>query len=273
MINTFFYQNTLISYRDSGKGQIVVLLHGFGEDKSIFNRQVEFLKDHCRLIVPDLPGSGDSVYSSYLVTDEIKLLSSIERMADCMAALIQSITSEPFILLGHSMGGYITLAIAEKYPERLKAFGLLHSTAFADSEEKKENRRKSISFIQQHGAYPFLQAAIPGLFAEGYQKTNAPEVAVLVQNGIQFASVVLVAYYEAMIDRPDRTHVLRGSKTPVLFVLGTEDKAAPMKDLLKQVHLPDVSYFHILKDTGHMGMLEATQEFNLHISKFISDID
>ncbi|MES2775442.1 MAG: alpha/beta hydrolase [Bacteroidota bacterium] len=273
MTNTFQYQNTTISYSDTGSGQIVVLLHGFGEDSHIFDRQVAFLKDRCRIIVPDLPGSGASVTSGGLSPEEANLCSSIDAMAECIAALIQSISGTPVVLLGHSMGGYITLAVAEKYPERLKAFGLLHSTSFADSEEKKAGRKKSIGFIQEHGAFAFLQTAIPALFAEGYQREHPAEVAGLVESGKQFTKEALVAYYNAMIDRPDRSDVLRGSKMPVLFVLGTEDKAVPMEDTLKQVHLPDVSYFHVLENVGHMGMWEATGQMNSFIIKFINDIE
>lgn len=271
MTHTFLYQNNTISYRSLGTGQPVVLLHGFGEDSQIFNKQIEVLQHHCQLIVPDLPGSGSSVVNDHL--GENAVFSSIVSMADCMAALIQSITEKPVILLGHSMGGYISLAFAEKYPEQLKAFGLLHSSAFADSEEKKAARKKSIDFIQKQGAFAFLQTAIPGLFAEGYQKEHANEVAELVENGKQFTSEALIGYYEAMIARTDKTHVLRGSKMPVLFVLGTADKAVPMDDVLKQVHLPDVSYFHVLENVGHMGMWEATEQMNSIILKFITDID
>ena len=271
MTHTFLYQNDTISYRSLGQGRPVVLLHGFGEDSHIFDKQIEVLQNHCWLIIPDLPGSGSSIVSDQL--GENAVFSSIESMADCMAALIQSITAEPIILLGHSMGGYITLAFAEKYPERLKAFGLLHSSAFADSEEKKTARRKSIDFIQKQGAFAFLQTAIPGLFAEGYQKEHAAAIAALVENGKHFTTEAMVGYYQAMIDRTDRTHVLKGSKMPVLFVLGTEDKAVPIDDVLKQVHLPDVSYFHVLKNVGHMGMWEDIGQMNSIILKFINDID
>ncbi len=271
MAYSFPYQNSAISYRSLGKGLPVILLHGFGEDSQIFNKQIEVLQNHCWLIVPDLPGSGGSVVNNQLGDNAV--FATIESMADCVAALIQSITEEPVILLGHSMGGYITLAIAEKYNDRLKAFGLLHSSAFADSEEKKIARKKSIEFIQKQGAFAFLQTAIPGLFAEGYQKKHAANVAGLVQNGKQFTSEALIGYYEAMVARTDRTHVLRGSKMPVLFVLGTADKAVPMADVLKQVHLPDVSYFHVLENVGHIGMWEATEQMNSIIIKFIKDIE
>lgn len=262
MTRTFPFADSTISYSDEGSGPIVVLVHGFGEDGRIFSPQVDHLKRFCRVIVPDLPGSGGSPYQAG-VSD------SIVRMADLVHELILSLTQEPVILLGHSMGGYITLSVAERYPECLKAFGLLHSSGFADSEEKKQTRKKAIAFIQNIGAYPFLETAIPGLFAPAYLQQHPDEVTALVDQGRSFSNEALIAYYEAMMQRPDRTHVLRSSKEPVLFILGTEDKAAPLEDVLKQVHLPDTSYFHVLQGVGHMGMMEATDAFNHHLEAFI----
>ena len=135
----FIYQTATISYSVQGKGKPVVLLHGFGEDSSIWDQQVLFLKEHCLLIVPDLPGSGKSDLLKLKVEpDPI----SIDDYADCIYSLLQHEAIPFCIMLGHSMGGYITLAFAEKYPLLLEGFGLIHSTAYADSEEKKTEPRK-----------------------------------------------------------------------------------------------------------------------------------
>ena len=137
-----------------GKGKPVVLIHGFGEDGNIWDKQVAFLKDHFRLIIPDLPGSGRSA----LIPDM-----SIEGMAEAMHSMLMNEGISACVVLGHSMGGYLTLAMAEKYPDLFRSFGLIHSSAFADSEEKKAARSKSIEFIKNNGANEFLRTAIPGL--------------------------------------------------------------------------------------------------------------
>jgi pimeloyl-ACP methyl ester carboxylesterase len=95
----------------------------------------------------------------------------------------------------------------------------------------------------------------------------------LVEQGIGFSSEALVAYYEAMIARPDRTHVLRNAHCPVLFLLGDEDKAAPMQDVLQQVHLPASSEIKILRNTGHMGMLEQPHHTTSTINSFIDHLN
>lgn len=242
-----------------GAGFPVVLLHGFGEDSTIWNNQTEFLKTHYQVIVPDIPGSGAS---PSLQGDAL-----IEDYASHLKDLLDKENIHQCIMLGHSMGGYITLAFAEKYADKLKAFGLIHSTAFADSSEKKEVRKRGIETIKEYGAYPFLKTTIPGLFGEAFRRENSRAIDKLTEAGKNFNAETLVMYYRAMMLRPDRTHVLRESRVPVLFVTGAEDKAAPVNDLLQQVHLPQVSYFHVLKNAAHMGMLESAS----HVNRFIGD--
>ena len=94
----------------------------------------------------------------------------------------------------------------------------------------------------------------------------------LVEQGNIFSVTALQQYYTAMMNRPDRTHALRNSEVPVLFVIGKEDVAAPIGDVLQQVHLPKIAYIHILETTGHMGMWEAPDELNNFMLEFIKGI-
>ena len=257
------YQNKKIFYRIIGSGNPVVLIHGFGEDGEVWKNQIEFLKDRYQLIIPDLPGSGQSE-----MIDDM----SIEGMAEVIHSIIHEENIEACPVIGHSMGGYITLAFAEKYWNHLTAFGLFHSSAFADSEEKKATRRKGIEFIIQSGAFEFLKTATPNLFSP-QTKDEKPE---LIEEQIaaahNFSSAALVSYYEAMIKRPDRTDILRKATVPVLFTMGKYDNAIPLEDGLKQCHLPEKSYIHILQKSGHMGMLEEADESNRLLEKFLLDI-
>ena len=129
MNKELLYQNKKIFCRFIGNGKPVVLIHGFGEDGEVWKNQIEFLKDKFQLIIPDLPGSG----KSEMINDM-----SMEGMAEVIYSIIHEEKIKSCILIGHSMGGYITLAFAEKYPEYLTAFGLFHSTAYADNEEKRK---------------------------------------------------------------------------------------------------------------------------------------
>ena len=255
------YQQSVISYTAEGSGQAIVLLHGFGEDSSIWERQKIFLQKRFKVIVPDLPGSGKS---GLLKKENV----GMEDYAGCIKALLKHEQIESCILLGHSMGGYVTLAFAEMFPGKLIGFGLVNSTAFADSADKKEVRKQGIQLISQHGAYSFLKKTTPHLFSKNFKASHCGQVEALIENGRQFSNEALVQYYTAMMNRPDRTRVLKDSAVPVLFVTGTEDIAAPLSDLLQQVHLPQTSHIHIMKGISHMSMMEAPEKLNEHLLEF-----
>ncbi len=267
MIKKIQVQGKKIVYQVTGNGKPVLLIHGFGEKADVWNNHVEFLKDKFQLIIPDLPGSGRSE-----MIDDM----SMEGMAEVIKIILE--TENPpsegreACIIGHSMGGYITLAFVEKYPELVSAFGLFHSSAFADSEEKKATRRKGIEFINQHGAFEFLKTATPNLFSPNTKETNPKLIDGQIAGLDNFSPIALVSYYNAMMMRPDRTEVLRNTTVPVLFIMGKYDVAVPVEDGLKQCHLPENSYIHILQESGHMGMLEEPGKSNQILEKFLLDI-
>ena len=243
----FQYNKSTISYRFGGTGHPVLFLHGFAEDSRIWDTTIEHLKNDYQLIVPDLPGSGAS---SLLEANTV----SINDYADVIHAILQEERIDKCTLIGHSMGGYISLAFAKKYPRKIEALGLFHSSAYADDEEKKETRRKAINVIKEKGPKAFLKTAIPGLFADAAK--NQEDVDTLLQQGNAFTADALIQYYEAMISRPDTTEVLKTTQQPVLFIMGEHDKAVPFEHSLQQSHLPAISHIKILRNSAHMGMLE-----------------
>ncbi len=253
--------NRILSYSIHGKGEPIVLIHGFGADSRIWDHQVNFLKINYQLIVPDLRGSGASTMNEETI--------SIESMAEDIKQILDEEKISACIMLGHSMGGHITLAFAEKHPTCLTAFGLIHSSAYADSDEKKEARKKSIAFINQHGPFEFMKATIPNLFAEIYNQNQKEKVNELVEQSKQFSKEALIGYYEAMIARPDRTIVLYNADVPVLFFIGEEDKAVNPNDTIKQTSLPPVCKVKLIAGIAHMGMWEATDVLNECIDEFM----
>ena len=295
MQKSFIHQSTHFSYRIEGKGNAVVLLHGFGEDGSIWDQQILFLKDHCLLIIPDLPGSGGSERLSLelgvrsrelenknttqntpssIQTPYSRLHSpdyiSIDDYADCIHSLLVHEKINSCNLLGHSMGGYICLAFAEKYPNFLSGFGLIHSTAFADNEEKKMVREKAIELMDAYGPHPFLRNTIPNLFGRNFKERYPEKINALIESSANFTKESLQQYYKAMMLRPDRTNVLKSNQLPILFVAGREDVAVPLDDILKQVSLPNISYLYVLQNTGHMGMWEEPEKLNKKLLDFIN---
>jgi pimeloyl-ACP methyl ester carboxylesterase len=266
-----------IFYRVFGSGKPVMLVHGFGETGEVWNNQIEFLKDKFYLIVPDVPGSGQS----HLIDDM-----SMEGMAEVLKQILDKEISVPSVssqapllggfreavLIGHSMGGYIALAFAEKYESYLSGFGLFHSTAFPDTDEKKATRRKGIEFIQEHGAFEFLKTSTPNLFSPQSKDEFRELISQFIEGLNNFSSQSLVSYYESMIRRPDRTLVLKNFQAPVLFIMGEHDNAVPLQDALKQCSLPAKAYIHILHRSGHMGMLEEPGKSNRLLEEFLSEV-
>lgn len=248
-------------YRTGGAGPAVVLLHGFGEDGTVWENQVGALQRDFRLIVPDLPGSG----GSETIADM-----SMEGLAENVYALLQQLGVDEYAMIGHSMGGYVTLAFAEKRGERLNGFGLFHSTAYADSEEKKKTREKGIEFINQHGAAAFLETSIPNLFSEITKKEKPHVLQKLLEKAHNFSGAALVFYYRSMMQRPSRTAVLEKASVPVLFIFGRYDSAVPLQDGLQQCHLPELAHVHILEQSGHMGMLEEPEKATDALMDFLT---
>jgi pimeloyl-ACP methyl ester carboxylesterase len=239
----------------------LVLLHGFAEDSTLWDRQKAYLKDKYQLIIPDLPGSGRSPLTDSTDT-------SMEGMARAIKDLLDAENVEKCTMIGHSMGGYVTLAFAELYPDRLKAIGLFHSTAYSDTEEKKAARRKSIEFIHRNGPEPFIRQTTANLFSERSRKEHPEWITSLIEKYADFNPGSLISYYEAMIRRPDRTHVLKNFHGPVLFIIGQQDNAVPLPASLQLSHMPSVSHIHILADVGHMGMIEDSTRANLILDNF-----
>ncbi len=252
-----------IFYRVTGEGNPVMLVHGFGEDGTVWKNQVEFLKDKFRIIIPDLPGSGKS---------ELIENRSMEGMAEVLHQIIHEEDIDQCVMIGHSMGGYITLAFAEMYWNHLTAFGLFHSSAYADSKEKIATRQKGIEFINENGAFAFLKTATPNLFSPLTKAENPGLIDKQINSLDNFSPAALVSYYEALINRPDRTAILLQATVPVLFIIGKYDNAVPPEDSLQQCHLPEKSYIHMLNRSGHMGMLEEPQQSNQILEKFLLDI-
>ena len=245
-----------------GQGQPVMLVHGFGEDHRVWDFQTAQLQKRFMLILPDLPGSGASQ-----LNDDV----SMENLAASLHAILEQENLESIVMLGHSMGGYVTLAFADKYPSMLKAFGLVHSTAAADTDEKKETRKKSIEFIKVHGTHEFMKATSPNLFSSHTRKHNPGLVDVLINQYKDLDPASLIAYYEAMMQRPDRKEVLKNFTRPLLFLAGEEDTAVPYDQVMQQSRIALLSYLHVLHLSGHMGMWEEPNESSFILEEFIKN--
>ena len=251
MERQFIYRGSPLSYSVHGHGHPLLLLHGFGEDSRIWDLQVDFLKEHAMVITPDLPGSGQSP-----LPQAAGGFLTLEDHAESIRELLDKEEIQNCILIGHSMGGYIALAFAEKYEDRLRAFGLFHSTAAADSDSKKLLRQKGIEFVREHGAGNFLAQVIPNLYADRTRQEDPGMIEQHIADAQAFSDDAVTGYYQAMMQRPDRKSVLQNFAKPVLFIMGEEDKTVDLQETLPQSYLARESHVHIWPRVAHMGMRE-----------------
>lgn len=263
MEKTLSHKKGRISYSIVGSGKPVMLIHGFAEDGRVWQQQLNQFGTDYQLIIPDLAGSGKS--------DFIPEIFSMDDHAEVLMQILNEEKISSATVIGHSMGGYIALAFAEKYPEMLTALGLFHSSSAADTEEKKESRRKSIQFIKQNGSAKFIQQTTPNLFSDATKEQTPGLVEEIITRYSNFNPNSLVHYYEAMIQRPDRSEILRKISKPVLIIAGEHDQAIPVKLSREQSYLPELCYFHSLKNSGHMGMIEEPGNSNLFLGKFLEE--
>jgi pimeloyl-ACP methyl ester carboxylesterase len=251
-----------ISYKDAGEGIPVILLHGFCGSSSYWDAVIPLLQSQCRLIVPDLPGHGKSgvPQSPY----------PIEAFADDMADLLQQLNIGKAVWLGHSLGGYVTLAAVERHADRVGAFGLIHSTAYPDDEKGKEGRLKAIQTVLDSGIVPFVEGLVPKLFAPEHVESMSDKVEEAKTIGYATPPEGAVVTLEAMRGRPDRNEMLRKSACPVILVAGENDQIIK-PDKTFSVHSQSIQHV-LLNKVGHMSMMEHPNQLADKLAAFLKTI-
>jgi pimeloyl-ACP methyl ester carboxylesterase len=262
------FKQAALSYEIWGDGPPVMLVHGFGEDRSIWNDLAKHLSNHWKVIGPDLPGSGKSP-----LPENPEAYPQMDDFAAALLEIMQAEGIDSVAMIGHSMGGYITLAFAEKYPERLNGMGLFHSTAMPDPPEKIQARERGIDFTREHGAGRFLSQAIPNLYGEAYTERHPDDIKAHITSAQSFTDQSIIVYYRAMMSRPDRRSILQTFAKPVLFIMGEEDKTVHLQETLSQSYLPKESHVHIWKEVAHMGMKEDPEASNAVLSMFLTHVN
>lgn len=253
------FKERKINYSSRGKGTAIVFLHGFCEDSSVWDDFISVFKSN-KIIRIDLPGFGSS---------EPIENPSVELFADAVKSVLNHLEIRKCTLIGHSMGGYVSLAFAKKYASSLTGLGIFHSFPYADSEEKKNNRAKSIDFINKNSHYHYVKQLFPNLFPAAFLSSNNFLVNQMIHRASSFPQAGIIGGLELMMNRPDNSEVLREIKCPVLFIIGKDDEVVPFDKSMEQTALPDIAHIHVLDGVGHMGMFEATKETRKIIKQFV----
>ncbi|MFY8065279.1 MAG: alpha/beta fold hydrolase [Flavobacterium sp.] len=255
------YKNTKISFTDDGKGTAVVLLHGFLENKTMWDKYVSALSKNHRVITIDLLGHGETECLGYVHT--------MEDQADMIFAVLISLRIRKIVLVGHSMGGYVALAFAELYPDNVKGLFLLNSTSRADSDERKINRDRAIKAVKQNHTN-FVRISISNLFSEDNREVLAKEIEKVKLEALKTPLQGIVASLEGMKIRKDREVLLHFAPYPIQVVLGEKDGVLIYPETVDQIEGTKVELTTF--PDGHMSHIENEKELKIVLLEFLKKI-
>ena len=237
----------MLHHEISGNGKKpLVLLHGFMENTTIWNEMEAHLSKDFTLIKIDLPGHGKSkVYQE---------IHTVELMAEKVKEVIDALKLEKINLLGHSLGGYVSLAFAENFPEILESMTLFFSTTVADDDEKKQIRKRSIAVIDENFE-TFVKTSIPNLFSNNEKDILEGKIELAKNIAKSTNKEGVKAAQLGMAERPDRTEILENLDAKILIIAGKYDNAVKTENLLKTIPEKTNIKTYVL-DCGHNGHWE-----------------
>lgn len=240
----------MLHFEKTGNGkETLVLLHGFMENNTIWNDLETSLSNQFSIVKIDLPGHGKS--------DILAEVHTMEMMAEEVNKVLENGNLNTIHLLGHSMGGYVSLAFAEKYPEKLKTLTLFFSTFLEDDTEKKQQRMKSYRIIKE--AFPhYARAGIPNLFNPNERDVLEGKIETALEIALSTNNLGALASVKGMVARTDKKHILDNLDIKILIIAGKHDNAVKTDAILK--NLPDrTNVKSYVLDCGHNGHWEKPQ--------------
>lgn len=240
-----------------GTGPHLCFLHGFCEDSRIWEPLVTELSQNYTCIVIDLPGFGASKHTPFSTIPEVTL--------QVRELLHHEGVVQP-ILLGHSLGGYIAAEYIHQFGDEIDAVALIHSTTYADTDAKKENRLRSIDFIQKHGTTEFFRVFVPGLVALPHRARLRDDLIAMVNDA---PTPSVVAGLRAMRAREDRRESLSTYHKPVLILRGEEDQYYQAQDIYMQASLCSAVQISNIPNVGHLSMLEDPKKCLIEVKHFL----
>jgi pimeloyl-ACP methyl ester carboxylesterase len=257
------YKGVKVSYdyrRKKGK-TTVVLLHGFLESRSVWDDYVKVLGKNYAVLNIDLLGHGGTECTAYVHT--------MEEMADMVRVVLKAHDVRKGFLVGHSMGGYVALAFAEKYPDNVKGICLFNSSGFADSKQKQKDRDRAIKVVKSNHER-FVREVIPNLFTRMDTPGLKTALKQTLVGALGTSKQGLIAALEGMKIRENREIVLKFAPCPVLFVIGKQDRLLNYKDLIEQSKLNEKGAYYLSETGGHLCFFEDKYPCLTALTKFIA---
>ncbi|AUC17132.1 alpha/beta hydrolase [Tenacibaculum sp. SZ-18] len=259
MENRIVYKNTRVTYYCYGEGiKTLVLLHGFLENSAMWESMVDEFSNELKIISIDLLGHGNSECLGYIHT--------MEEIAESVASVLTKEEENKAIFVGHSMGGYVALALAEKYPEFVEKLCLLNSTAQADSEERKMMRDRAIQMAKTN-YNALVSMSISNLFSSETSSEFTAEIADCKKEALKTPVQGYIACAEGMKQRKNREHILQSEAYESLLIIGKKDPVLVYEDSLAEANRTQTPIIEL--SNGHMSHIENKKELLNSLRDFI----
>jgi len=251
-----------IKYTDEGKGTPIVFVHGFPLSRRTWQKQIEALKSTHRVIAPDLRGLGEN--------EGVSGSTTMDQFADDIHALLQQLKTGPVILVGHSMGGYIALAFARKYPAMLRGLVLVATQSGADSPEAAAGRRTTAGKVKEEGSKVVVDAMTPKMLAANNQDKKMADLVRAFMAPSKPDSVISALL--GMAERPDSTSMLASIAVPTLVITGADDIVIPPAESEKMAAAIPGANLKVIPSAGHLVAFEQPAEFNKALQEWLKTV-
>jgi pimeloyl-ACP methyl ester carboxylesterase len=259
---TIMVDGHTVHYRDEGRNnkKTVVLLHGFLQNLDVWSSYVLSYMHHLRVITIDLPGHGQ--------TETFSETHSMDFMARMVKTVLDEAGVDQCVMIGHSMGGYVALAFAEKHPYLLRGLGLINSHALPDSEEHRHWRQAICEQVKENRA-SYIVNFVPTLFDDHNRAGLSQDIKDLQDQCLETRSESIIAAQNGMMNRPSRIDILRQLEVPILFIYGKNDNRIPLELAISQAMIPHHAEILILDNVGHMAFIEEREYVKPRIKNFV----
>ncbi|WP_062053612.1 alpha/beta fold hydrolase [Aquimarina longa] len=255
------YKGIKINYNTFGKGNSIILLHGFLENATMWEETIKQLSTSYHCITIDLLGHGNTECLGYIHT--------MEDMARAIKVIIDHLNIPKAIFIGHSMGGYVALAYLDLFPDHISGIALLNSTALPDSPERKKNRNRAIEIVKKNpNAYTSM--AIANLFAQKNRNRFLDQIAAIKNHASNTPLQGIIAALEGMKSRKDRTTILSSFNGSKIIFAGKQDPVLSYEQSAKESKHYEIDLISF--DGGHMSYLENKDEYITELYTFLNSI-
>jgi len=258
MLGTFVFRSAKIAYSVKGKGRTILLIHGFLGAKEIWLDLESRLAKNFKVVSIDLPGHGQS--------DCIGYVHNMELLAECCKSLLNHLSIRKAIVVGHSLGGYVSLAFGEKFPDSVLGLMLVNSTAKGDSDNRIKSRNQLIRMVKKD-RLKLLGSLVPSFFNIKGRKTTW-QIKRYLKMAQNCSEQSIIAAAEGMKNRKEREIVLKFAPYPYHYIIGARDSILDSSQLIKETKIGSNGSYSLLEDVSHMSLVERKEEVFRAIKSF-----